>query len=597
MTAPLPSQTITGTTAADIRSTTPGVAALVETFQAGDTITLNNDGDYALGGDGADVIVIGGTASVSLANSVVAGYGADTITIGTAAASLAAVGFSVAANQGNDSISITAGGTFNSAFVGGGLGADTIAVQGITQYINSNIKGGDIGDSITITSGALTNTIVQGNKGADTIFVGTTAATNGSVGGGEGHDTITIDGVASWINGGAGLDSLRFSAGASFSTLAGGGLADTIIFGGTFAGGRIYGDGVGVTTAGTGTGGTADGNDLIGSTATDIAAAASVWGAGGNDTIRFGTAGGTAALLNGGDGADFITLVGSTAAAASLIGGNGADTLSIVAASGAAWLQGDAGQDSIKIGTTAALTIAGGAGLDTIVFTNGDTSATNVDGGSQTDLIYVGTAAVASALNAFGGSGTIAGGDGADTIAALGFASAGSINGGAGNDSILLSNISASQNNSFAAVGTINGGAGTDRISFATTANGQALGSSAISSGIATIVYEAGDVITLAATAYTALAGAAANGLVNVGSSAGNAFTAGGGITAAGQISVYSDGTDTFFAIAVSADSGIAFKVSGADLVNTTGVGLFAQSAVGFTFAATSGTGVSITLA
>lgn len=75
MVAPLPSQTITGTSAADIRTSTPGTNALVETFQAGDTIALNNDGDYALGGDGADVILVGGAASVSLANSVVAGYG------------------------------------------------------------------------------------------------------------------------------------------------------------------------------------------------------------------------------------------------------------------------------------------------------------------------------------------------------------------------------------------------------------------------------------------------------------------------------------------------------------------------------------------
>ena len=47
---------------------------------------------------------------------------------------------------------------------------------------------------------------------------------------------------------------------------------------------------MGVTIAGTGTGGTADCNDLIGSSGTNIDAAASVWGAGGADTIRFGTA-------------------------------------------------------------------------------------------------------------------------------------------------------------------------------------------------------------------------------------------------------------------------------------------------------------------
>ena len=84
MVASLPSQTITGTTAADTRTTTPGTNALVETLAAADTITLSNGGDYALAGDGADTIVIGGTASVTLDNSVVAGFGSDTIRITSA---------------------------------------------------------------------------------------------------------------------------------------------------------------------------------------------------------------------------------------------------------------------------------------------------------------------------------------------------------------------------------------------------------------------------------------------------------------------------------------------------------------------------------
>ena len=63
--ASLPSSTITGTSAADVRSTTPGTNALVETYASADTITLNNDGDYGITGDGDDVIVIGGTAAVS----------------------------------------------------------------------------------------------------------------------------------------------------------------------------------------------------------------------------------------------------------------------------------------------------------------------------------------------------------------------------------------------------------------------------------------------------------------------------------------------------------------------------------------------------
>ena len=162
----------------------------------------------------------------------------------------------------------------------------------------------------------------------------------------------------------------------------------------------------------------------------------------------------------------------------------------------------------------------------------------------------------------------------------------------------MLTNFSA-QGSITANDATINGGAGTDTIVFKTTAGGATftVNSAIGSAGIATIVYEAGDVIRLDATAYTALAGAAANGLVNIGSSAGS-FTGNAQThTAAGQISAYSDGTDTYFAIAVNEGSGLNFKVAGADLVTTTGLGLHSQTAVAFSFTATTGTGVTITLA
>jgi len=546
---------------------------------------------------------------VSLANSVVAGYGADTITINSAAAGIATVGFSVAANQGNDLISISAGGILNSAFVGGGLGVDTITVQTITQYINSNIKGGDNGDSITIVGGALTNTMVEGNKGADTISVNTTAASSGSVGGGEGHDTITIGAgaVATWINGGAGLDSISIAAGASFSTLAGGGLADTISFGGAFAGGVIYGDGIGVTTSGTGTGGTADGADLIANMAAAITAAATIYGAGGEDTIAFAdvTDTGNGVFVDGGNGADsivFADLNHANTARTTVLGGLGGDTIAIATADTGVLAGGGDGNDSISIAAVSQLSIGGGAGNDTIKFQINAAAATIADvvGGDNNDLIQVGITGLA--ILEGNGLHSVFGGNGADTIALKGVLNAAganksaSIDGGAGNDSILISDISAGFFGDFTAVSTINGGAGTDTIFFTTTAGGALIQDSGITAGIANVVYEAGDIIQLNATAFTALAGAAANGLVNIGSSAGS-FTAANTVTAAGQISVYSDGTDTFFAIAVGADSGLAFRVTGKDLVNTTGVGLFAQSAVGFTFTATSGTGVTITLA
>ena len=119
--ASLPSSTITGTSAADVRSTTPGTNALVESFAAADTITLNNEGDYSLSGDGADLISVGGTASVALGNSIIAGAGNDTISFGSASTNLASNASYVGGNQGDDYITYTAVATtsiLNGGFIG-----------------------------------------------------------------------------------------------------------------------------------------------------------------------------------------------------------------------------------------------------------------------------------------------------------------------------------------------------------------------------------------------------------------------------------------------------------------------------------------------
>ena len=169
MVASLPSQTITGTSAADTRTSTPGTNALVETLAAADSITLSNGGDYALSGDGNDSIVVGGTASISLDNSVVGGSGNDTIRVTSATTTVVDVGARLEANQGNDSIALGAAGQsyiLSDAFIGGGLGNDTVIVSSaVSQSVSSSIKGGDNADSITLQTGfgILSNTYISGN--------------------------------------------------------------------------------------------------------------------------------------------------------------------------------------------------------------------------------------------------------------------------------------------------------------------------------------------------------------------------------------------------------------------------------------------------
>ncbi len=609
--ASLPSQTIVGTTAADIRASTPGTNALVETYQGADTITLNNGGDYSLAADGADSILVGGTATVNNNQSVVAGLGNDTITFNSAAGLLASSSGSFEANQGNDSIFFgSAGGQgylLNQAFIGGGLDLDTISISSaVTQAISASIKGGDHADSILLTSGfgVLTNTELAGNKGGDTIDVTTTSAISSSINGGLGHDSITIGtgSVAGLVRGGAGNDTISLQTGANALTISGGGLADTInLTTGAMNVVTVYGDGQGVTSAGTGTGGAADGADQIGSSSVSLGTGASIYGAGGADTIEIlGAAAvtGNTVLLNGGDGADTIFMQSSlNTGAVSILGGNGADTIAMTTSVGSVRLDGGNGQDSIFLGgASSSLTVAGGAGLDSITINAVAASANNIDGGSQADQIYIsGSVSAGTALALFGGNGSITGGDGADTIAALGFGSAGSITGGAGNDSIVLGTAAIL---SWTANGTINGGAGTDTITLqASAAAASAVTSQTISTGVASIAYESGDVIQLA---FTAGGTQAVGGTVNVGTSAGTVT----GISAAanGGLYAYSDGTDTYFGFnSASGTAGeiVAFRVTGADLILTTSINqnLAANTTnVSFSLGGTTTTGLTITL-
>lgn len=607
MVASLPSQTITGTSAADIRASTPGTNALVETYQSADTITLNNGDDFAVGGKGADSIVVGGSASVALNNSVIAGYGSDTIRL-TSASTVAAGSFSLEANQGNDSIYLGTAGqsiVLSQAFVGGGLGNDTISINsGVSQAVSTSIKGGDNADSITLSTGfgVLSNSQVAGNKGADTIVLASTSANGSSVQGGMGHDSITIDtgGVAGLVNAGAGNDTIALLTGAQAPTIVGGGLADTISITSSLAVSTvIFGDASGVTSAGTGTGGTADGGDQIGNSGLLLATGASIYGAGGADTIELGSANAATAaiILNGGDLADTINLSGSNANTAGITfaGGNGADTLSLNSSLGAVVMQGGLGQDSILANAGSALNVAGGKGVDSILLTNAATGTTTINGGDQGDYIYFSsTFSAGAALQSFNGNGTIDGANGADTIAANGFGSAGSITGGAGNDSIVMG---VAVPLVWTANGTISGGAGVDTVVLQASAGAGTTANSNIASGIASVAYEAGDIIHLA---FTAGGAQAIGGTVNVGQSAASTVTA---LTAgAGGLYVYSDGTDTYFGFntnIANAGNAIQWRVTGADLVTTTAVDqnvAVNSSNVAFTVAGTASTGLSITL-
>ena len=114
--------------------------------------------------------------------------------------------------------------------------------------------------------------VFDGLFGSDLLNLNSATLTTAKIGAGKGTDSIAFGTANNALTG----------------SVAGGGLNDTISITALTNGSAltIFGDADGVTTAGTGTGGGADGADVIGNTASLIDRA-TIYGAGGADTIKF----------------------------------------------------------------------------------------------------------------------------------------------------------------------------------------------------------------------------------------------------------------------------------------------------------------------
>jgi len=323
------------------------------------------------------------------------------------------------------------------------------------------------------------------------------------------------------------------------ATLVGGGLNDVISLTGGFTTGLVYGDALGVTTSGTGTGGQADGADKI---VAGNLGTATIYGAGGNDTIS--TSGlGASTLIDGGADSDSIKIIGTIGADSSLIGGLGADKISALSSiTGDVLIDGGAGSDAITVSAIATSTISAGAGLDTITI-KGAAQTIKLDAGAEADLITF------TAGTLIGG--TITAGEGADTIK-VNVNNTAKIDGGAGNDFIRLLDSAPA---ALAALSTIDGGAGSDTISVASF-TGAAVSSANFSLNA---IYGAGDVIYYGGTGGSGFTGAnfanANNATVFVLTAAGAAP-----LTAAkGDVSVFADAKQTIFYVADGSGSAASF--------------------------------------
>ena len=343
-----------------------------------DNITGGAGADTIIGGDGNDVMD-GGAGD----DNITGGNGNDTVTIGSA-------GDVADGGAGTDTLTVSAIGS--GAFVidlsstGDQLttynGAANAGIQSGFEIVNlANVNG-----AVTATAAAAGSTIT-GGAGADSLTGG---AGNDSLTGGTGADTLVSGSGQDTLVGGAGNDTYRIEllSGAVNDTVteaASAGTDTLIVSGAAATGTRVVLD---LTLAVNGGTGTDNAIDVLDATAITVAGVTVTLGAVGgtvlgtdfSDSIT-GAAG--ADSLVGGAGAD-ILLGGTGTGTDTLIGGTGADYLDPGTGNAIDSLVGGTGDDSFLIADVGAVDIfieaAGEGALDSLLVTNLDVSAINVNG-------------------------------------------------------------------------------------------------------------------------------------------------------------------------------------------------------------------------
>jgi serralysin len=379
-----------------------------------DTLSGTN-GDDTINGLAGDDVITGGTGN----DTINGGDGVDTAVFsGTIAQSTVA----------------TSGGTTT---VTGPDGTDSLTNVEYLRFTDGTLIVGAGGGQLftgTANADALTGTAfndqINAGAGADTI---SGAAGNDTINAGDGDDTIT---------GGAGND-----------TIDGGNGVDTAVFGGTIAQSTVnqipsgawqvvgpdgtdtvsqveylrFSDGTLIVGAGGGQlfTGTANADTLSGTVYNDqINAGAGddiITGAGGNDTID-GGAGNDTAVFSGNRSAYTIS---TNAGVTTLTGPDGTDTLTNIErlqfADGYYDLTGAPIVNTVN-GTPNADTLVGTSGVDAINGGDGDDVITGgagndtLNGGAGTDTAVFAGLASAYTVSTSGGTTTVTGPDGVDTL-------------------------------------------------------------------------------------------------------------------------------------------------------------------------------------
>ena len=355
---------------------------------------MSDGADVLISGDGADTVIAGSGWTYDGLDAK--GNNTYSQTIGGTLTQLKVdpdIIINIEGSSGDDTLQ---GGTGGDS-LDGGLGTDT------ASYLNSSA-----GVTVDLAAGTGSGGDAQG----DTL-VGIENLT------GSGYDdSLTGDSNANTLDGGAGNDTL--DGGAGDDTLLGGAGADSLDGGAGTDTADYSGSAAAVTvnlTTGSGSGGDAEGDTLVG--------IENLTGSAQDDTL---TGDGNANTLLGNDGND--TLSGG-AGDDNLDGGNDDDTL--IGGAGADTLDGGIGSDTASyIGSAAAVTVDLAAGTASGGDAQGDsfTSIENLIGSANNDVLTGSTQA--NVLD--GGADSLDGGLGDDIL--VWDAIDPTIDGGTGNDTL-----------------------------------------------------------------------------------------------------------------------------------------------------------------
>ena len=290
---------------------------------------------------------------------------------------------SLVGGSADDSFLFATGGSLTGSINGGGGTNDAITGDNAARtYTINDANAGNISTILPLTNGFMSVEFVIGGDGADTITFGASGSLSGRADGGAGNDTLTGNALANTLAGGAGNDAFNIAINAT-AILQGGGGNDSFNF---------TGNGVVLTGSVDGQAG----SDTLGYSGYSSSVSLTLTSSGGNGFTGNGTGLAGAGTFNGiesitgGQGSDSLT--GQTAdnnwAVTNTLSVTVPSTNQTLNFSSFESLIGGSLVDTFSVTGVRTVSLKGGGGNDTIIFTDSSAKITgSVDGEAGDDKL------------------------------------------------------------------------------------------------------------------------------------------------------------------------------------------------------------------